>query len=96
MDFLVTYDIATADKAGVRRLTRVAHLCEGYGLRVQNSVFECRLSSAAYAQLLVDLADLVIPDEDSVNIYRFPGSLREIRLSIGRLPLVDPTTSWLV
>ncbi|MGH9752692.1 MAG: CRISPR-associated endonuclease Cas2, partial [Blastocatellia bacterium] len=40
---LITYDVATADKAGPRRLRRVAQACKDYGQRVQNSVFECRI-----------------------------------------------------
>ena len=38
---LVTYDVRTEDKAGQRRLRRVAKLCQSFGQRVQFSVFEC-------------------------------------------------------
>ena len=38
---LVTYDVSTVEKPGVRRLRRVARACEDYGTRVQKSVFEC-------------------------------------------------------
>lgn len=37
----VTYDVSTVDKAGRRRLQRVAKACLDFGQRVQNSVFEC-------------------------------------------------------
>ena len=37
---LVTYDVSTIEKAGLRRLRRVAQACEDYGTRVQKSVFE--------------------------------------------------------
>ena len=33
MLILVTYDVATVEKAGVRRLRRVAQTCEDYGDR---------------------------------------------------------------
>lgn len=37
MDVLVTYDITTIDRAGERRLARVAAVCERFGERVQYS-----------------------------------------------------------
>ena len=47
---LVSYDVSTRDKAGQRRLRRVARLCEDRGQRVQNSVFECLVDAAQYKQ----------------------------------------------
>ena len=41
MFVLVSYDVATGDKAGRTRLRRVAKMCENYGQRVQLSIFEC-------------------------------------------------------
>ena len=38
---VVSYDVSTVDRAGRRRLRRVAKTCLDYGQRVQNSVFEC-------------------------------------------------------
>lgn len=43
---LVTYDVNTQDKAGRKRLRRVAKKCVDYGIRVQNSVFECVVDAA--------------------------------------------------
>ena len=40
---LVTYDIQVEDSEGRRRLRRVAKQCLNYGIRVQNSVFECQV-----------------------------------------------------
>ena len=42
---LVTYDVSTQNAEGRKRLRRVAKECVNYGQRVQNSVFECILSS---------------------------------------------------
>ena len=44
--YVVTYDIPN-DK----RRKKVSDLLEGYGRRVQYSVFECLLTSAKYAEL---------------------------------------------
>jgi CRISPR-associated protein Cas2 len=59
--FLVCYDIRN-DK----RLRRVAGICEGYGLRVQYSVFECDLTKASRVELERELKDEIKHDEDQV------------------------------
>lgn len=48
---LVTYDVSTVEKAGVRRLRRVARACEDYGTRVQKSVFECQVGKTEWVNL---------------------------------------------
>ena len=70
MEILVAYDVSTADRAGERRLRRVARICEGFGQRVQNSVFECTLSEAQLEQLIHRLEKAIDADEDSLRIYR--------------------------
>jgi CRISPR-associated protein Cas2 len=59
--YLVCYDIRD-DK----RLRRVAGICEGYGLRVQFSVFECDLNQANRVQLERELKDVMNLKEDQV------------------------------
>ena len=51
MLILVTYDVSTVEKAGQRRLRRVARACEDYGVRVQKSVFECQVGQKEWVQL---------------------------------------------
>ena len=46
MYLLVTYDVNTASPDGAKRLRQVAKICQNYGQRVQNSVFECLVSPA--------------------------------------------------
>lgn len=66
---LVTYDISMDDLDGKRRLRRVARHCLDYGVRVQNSVFECQVDAAQ----LVKLKHLIISEmdeaRDSVRFY---------------------------
>lgn len=84
MDVLVTYDIETTTPEGVRRLDRVAKICESYGSRAQKSVFECRLSETRLEQLVVELADQIDPHADSVHLYRFIGSIPDAKMTLGR------------
>ncbi len=49
----ITYDVETSSPGGQKRLRRVARLCENYGQRVQNSVFECSLDHAQLLRILI-------------------------------------------
>ena len=48
MLMLVSYDVSTVTAAGRRRLRRIAKACENWGIRVQNSVFECHVDWAQW------------------------------------------------
>ena len=73
MFVLVSYDVATQDSAGARRLRRVAKTCQNVGQRVQYSVFECIVDPAQWAVLRQKLIDIVDPSQDSLRFY-FLGS----------------------
>ncbi|WP_416672140.1 CRISPR-associated endonuclease Cas2 [Egbenema bharatensis] len=62
--YIVTYDIRN-DK----RRKKVADLLEGYGKRVQYSVFECVLPERKYEELRQRLRKRVKLPEDSVRFY---------------------------
>ena len=47
----MAYDVSTELAAGRTRLRKVAKICEGFGQRVQKSVFECVLSEMQLVQL---------------------------------------------
>lgn len=96
MDVLVTYDINTTTPEGEKRLATVAKICEGYGTRSQKSVFECRLSETRLQQLLSELLGVIVPKIDSVHIYRFVGSLRDNRISIGREVMHEVGEPWII
>jgi len=75
LEILVTYDVTTETAKGRRRLRRVAKVCEGFGQRVQKSVFECTLEPADLVRLRHRLEKEIDEKEDSLRIYR----LREPR-----------------
>ncbi|HPY30935.1 MAG TPA: CRISPR-associated endonuclease Cas2 [Verrucomicrobiota bacterium] len=69
MLILVTYDVSTVEKAGQRRLRRVARVCEDYGVRVQKSVFECQVGQKEWVQLRARLLKEIKDNEDSLRFY---------------------------
>jgi CRISPR-associated protein Cas2 len=73
MFVLVTYDVATADQAGKKRLGKVARVCLDFGQRVQNSVFECQVDPAQWVQMKTRLLNLYDGQADSLRFY-FLGS----------------------
>jgi CRISPR-associated protein Cas2 len=62
--YVITYDIPS-DK----RRKKVSNLLEGYGRRVQYSVFECILSAQKYQELKDRLQPRVKLSEDSIRFY---------------------------
>jgi CRISPR-associated protein Cas2 len=90
LDVLVAYDVATDTSEGRRRLRRVARACCAHGVRVQKSVFECRLSRAELVVLEARLTDLIKPDQDSVRIYRFREGTRPAVVTLGLAPRLLP------
>jgi CRISPR-associated protein Cas2 len=69
MLILITYDVSTVEKPGLRRLRRVARACEDYGVRVQKSVFECQVGQTEWVQLRDRLLREIKEDQDSLRFY---------------------------
>lgn len=90
MLMLVTYDVATGDAAGRRRLRRVARLCQDFGQRVQYSVFECEIDAAQWATLRARLIDQIDAESDSLRFYRLGTNWRARVEHVGSKAAYDP------
>ena len=69
MMVLVSYDVATSDPGGPRRLRRVAKVCTNHGQRVQYSVFECIVDPGQWIKMKEKLIDAIDEDRDSLRFY---------------------------
>ncbi|MGI6091734.1 MAG: CRISPR-associated endonuclease Cas2 [Veillonellaceae bacterium] len=69
MMVLITYDVNVTSDLGSSRLRRVAKQCVNYGQRVQNSVFECLVDPAQFAELKHRLESIIDPETDSLRYY---------------------------
>lgn len=67
---LVTYDVSTSSDGGQKRLRKVAKVCQNYGQRVQNSVFECVVDAAQFEVMKNELIQLIDESNDSLRFYR--------------------------
>jgi CRISPR-associated protein Cas2 len=64
--------VVAYDSPNNKRRRKVAKLLEGYGERLQRSVFECRLQPHQLQRLRQILGRLATP-EDSIRLWRIPG-----------------------
>lgn len=80
MFYIISYDIPDD-----RRRLKIAKLMEGYGERVQKSVFEAHLDERGYADLRKRLARLIDAREDNVRFYKLCAECRQTVETIGRV-----------
>jgi len=65
MLYIITYDIEDD-----RQRNKVSHILEGFGARVQKSVFECALDKSTFKRLTNALEKVFIRGEgNSIRIY---------------------------
>lgn len=86
--YLVTYDIPCN-----KRRQKIANLLEGYGRRVQYSVFECVLPPLKYRELRERLRPHVKIEVDSVRFYPLSGhTLGQVEVWGGSAVLTPPAS----
>lgn len=86
---IITYDVNTTNPEGARRLRSVAKICERYGMRVQNSVFEVLVDEAQLAALKEALLQIIDTKQDSVRFYRLGNNFQNKIDKIGCSPVVE-------
>lgn len=87
---IVSYDVSTIDAGGKRRLRKIAKLCQNYGQRVQNSVFEVDVDYSSFLKLKNELEKVIDTDTDSLRIYYLGNNWKHRVEYIGAKPTYDP------
>ena len=80
--YLVSYDISHP-----KRLRKVARTLEGFGVRLQYSVFECPLDGTRLAKLQAELQPILKEDEDQVLFVSLGPSANDASLIIEAMGL---------
>lgn len=93
---LITYDVSIIAEGGQRRLRRIAKTCLDYGVRVQNSVFECEVDPAQFTMLKNALMEIYNPEEDSLRFYFLGKKGRQKVEHMGAKPVADPLRDALI
>ena len=96
MMVLITYDVSTTTESGKKRLRHVAKQCVNFGLRVQNSVFECLLDPSQFALLKSRLEAIIDKDKDSLRFYLLGSNWKKRVEHIGAKPVMDPEGTMIV
>jgi CRISPR-associated protein Cas2 len=66
---VTAYDIDTTTKFGQKRLNKIAKICENYGQRVQDSLFEMYIDWDTYLIMETELEKNLDTKFDSIRIY---------------------------
>ena len=93
---LVSYDVNTETPSGKRRLRRVAKTCEDWGMRVQNSVFECYVDWTQWVSLKSKLESICNPELDSLRYYNMGNKYEGKVAHYGAKQTVDPSKDLLM
>ncbi|MGI6230358.1 MAG: CRISPR-associated endonuclease Cas2 [Tractidigestivibacter sp.] len=96
MYVLVTYDVASSDIGGSRRLRRVAKTCTQFGQRVQKSVFECKVNPAQYEELKHKLTRIIDEQRDSLRFYNLGDNWHHRVESVGLNVSYDPEEALII
>ncbi|MBC5797775.1 CRISPR-associated endonuclease Cas2 [Sphaerospermopsis sp. LEGE 00249] len=90
--YVIAYDIPD-DK----RRKKIADVLEGYGQRVQYSVFECQLNTEKYNDLRRRLRKIVKLEEDNVRFYPLSRyTLSQVEAWGVGIPVIETPSSIIV
>ena len=89
MMVLITYDVDTISETGAKRLRKVAKACQDYGQRVQNSVFECRLTEAQFVLLRNKIENIINIELDNVRFYFLGNNWNNKIETLGKVSIKD-------
>ena len=86
---LITYDVNTETREGRKRLRQVSKVCQNYGQRVQNSVFECEVDAGQFLKAKDRLVRLISIETDSLRFYNLGNNSQKKVEHFGAKPSFD-------
>lgn len=93
---LITYDVNVTTAQGRKRLRHIAKTCLDYGVRVQNSVFECELGPDQWVPFKAQLLSIYDEDFDSLRFYMLGKKGRSKVEHYGSKASIDPVRDTLI
>ena len=86
---LITYDVNTETREGRKRLRQVSKVCQNYGQRVQNSVFECEVDAGQLLKVKDRLVRIINTETDSLRLYNLGNNSHKKVEHFGAKPSFD-------
>ena len=96
MLILITYDVNVTTAEGRKRLRHIEKTCLDYGVRVQNSVFECEVAADQWVQLKSELLKIFNAEHDSLRFYMLGKKGRNKVEHCGAKATIDPSKDALI
>ncbi len=88
---LVAYDISDPN-----RLARAARVCEDFGVRVQYSMFECRLEELEFMEFWLRLVGEINEEEDRLVAYKIDARCAKETMTAGTMVCSEKVLCYLV
>lgn len=88
---LVAYDVTQP-----KRLARVARVCEDFGVRVQYSLFECRLEEPEFDEFWLRLLEEIDEKEDRLVAYKIDARSAKQTLTAGTMVCSQKAVCYVV
>jgi CRISPR-associated protein Cas2 len=88
---VVAYDITCP-----KRLARAARVCEDWGVRVQYSIFECRLEEPEFQEFWLQLSLQIDEDKDRIVAYKIDAKCAKETLTAGQMVCSEKVVCYLV
>lgn len=85
MIWLVCYDISSP-----KRLQKIGHYCEKFGIRLQKSIFQIDTDKETLQQMLSGIKELMNRKYDSLIVYPICEDCRRLSLVDGPNNLINP------
>ncbi len=79
MAVVISYDVAHD-----RSRAKLAALLQHFGVRIEKSVFDCRLGDGDLADILARASTLIDPDTDTLHVFPTCNRCREGRRALGQ------------
>jgi CRISPR-associated protein Cas2 len=90
MYVIVAYDIADP-----KRLKKIADCCLNYGVRVQYSIFECRIPADQFKMLWSELIDIADESDDRLVAYPIHGAAADNIRTFGNMVCSEQVVSYI-
>ena len=87
----LAYDISDP-----KRLARVARVCEDFGVRVQYSVFECRLEETEFTDFWLRLLEEIRVDQDRIVACKIDARCSKETMTAGTMVCSEKVLCYLV
>jgi CRISPR-associated protein Cas2 len=89
MLIIVAYDVANP-----KRLKKISDCCKDFGIRVQYSVFECRMEAPMFDKLWERLCSIIHVEEDRIVAYPIHGAARNQIRTLGTMVCSKAVVSY--